>query len=119
MKQKDWRGVVAVGLLVALAVLLTPPAGMAAVVPSQMTAPAGQATLAPETVAAERALVKAKLMDFGLTDVQAQSRMVLLTDQEVHALAADLDSIKAGAAGRSFTTTEVLLMVILVVLLVN
>jgi len=121
MQGKGWMRVAAFALLAAMTVFAVPPA-MAAAMPSQMTAesassaPPGQ--MSPENVATERALVKAKLMDFGLTSAQAQSRVDLLTDQEVHALAADLDSIKPGAA-HTFTDVEILLLLILVAILAD
>ena len=118
MQVKRWMRVAAVGLLAVLTVAMAAPASVAAPVPSQTTAAVGQTSPAPGEVAAERALVKAKLMDFGLTGAQAQSRVDLLTDQEIHALAADLEAIRPGAAFM-LSTTEILLLLILVVLIAD
>ena len=116
---KRWMILAAVGLITVTTWLMAAPESMAAALPSQMTTSVRQASPAPEQVAAERALVKAKLMDFGLTSAQAQGRVDLLKDGEIHMLAANLDSIKAGAAGRSWSNEELLLIVILVVVLVR
>lgn len=106
-------------LVVGLAVLVAAQMAAAAPVPSQTTC----ATAAPETqpVAAERDLVKGRLMDFGLTDEEAASRVELLSDQEVHAVAADLEAIRAaGAVGdERWDTTTVLLLLILVAILAS
>jgi hypothetical protein len=83
-------------LAVSLMVCLAGSAVWAAPVPSQgssVSQTEGQA------VAAERELVKGRLMDFGLTDEQATSRADLLTEEEIHVLAGDLDSVQAAGAG--------------------
>ena len=91
---------IALLLAVSLMVCLAGSVGWAAPVPSQGSSvdrAEGQA------VAAERELVKGRLMDFGLTDEQAGSRADLLTDEEIHVLAGDLDSVQAAGAGYSRT----------------
>jgi hypothetical protein len=57
-------------------------------------------------------------MDFGLTEKKAGDRVALLTDEEVHAIAADLNSLQT-AGMRSGDTTTVLLVILVVVLLVH
>lgn len=84
-------------LLAALALALMAPLACAAPVPSQTTCTAS-VTLDEQAAAAEREIVKGRLMDFGLSEKDAGSRVSLLTDQEVHALATDLDAVRAGGA---------------------
>jgi azurin len=100
--------------MVALALAMSAPLALAAPVPSQTTC----ATTAADStaVAAERGLITAKLMDFGLTEKKAGDRVALLTDEEVHAIAADLNSLQA-AGMRSDDTTTLLLVILVVVLL--
>ena len=43
--------------------------------------------------------------------------MALLTDEEVHAIAADLNSLQAAGSRGSWDTTTVLLVIVLVVLI--
>ncbi len=102
--------------MVALALAMSAPLALAAPVPSQATC-ATTAAADSTTIAAERDLIKAKLMDFGLTEKKAGDRVALLTDEEVHAIAADLSSLRAAGASGSLDTTTVLLVILLVVLI--
>ncbi len=107
-------------LVVLVAFLLMMVGGMAwsAPIPSQTTS---SATATPDaaTVAAERELVKGQLVAYGLTEDEATARVALLTDGEVHALVADLNSIQPGGATRAWTTEELLLVIIIVILVVS
>ncbi len=106
--------------MVALALAMSAPLALAAPVPSQTTC-ATTAAADSTTIAAERDLIKAKLMDFGLTEKKAGDRVALLTDEEVHSIAADLSSLQTAGVRSSDTwdTATVLLVIILVVLLVD
>ncbi len=106
-------------LVVALALAMMAPMAWGAPVPSQTACTtAGKAD--GSTAATERELIKAKLMGFGLSQQQAASRVALLTDAEVHAIATDLNAVMAaGANTLSWDTTTVLLLLILVVLIVH
>ncbi len=88
--------------------------GWAAPMPSQASVGAPEQVDA-KAITAERDLVKGKLMGFGLTEKQAASRVDLLSDQEVHTLAANLDKLQAAGA-TTLTTEQILLLLILVVL---
>ncbi len=84
-------------LAVLLSASLAASTAWAAPVPSQTSAGSvGQVD--DKAVAAERELIKGRLLDFGLAETDAASRVDLLTDQEVHALAGDLDSVQAAGA---------------------
>jgi len=110
--------VTALTLVVLVTAALSGSTGSAAPVPSQ-TSSGSLEQVDVQVVTAERELVKARLMDFGLTDQEATGRLDLLTDQEVHALASDLDSVQAGSAGISRDTTKVLLLLIFLFLIVR
>jgi len=114
------RRLVSSVLLAVLALVLMGPLACAAPVASQTTC-SGSGTLDKQAVAAERETVKGRLMDFGLSEKDAGSRVSLLTDQEVHALATDLDAIRAGGAtaDQQWDTTTVLLLLILVAILAH
>ena len=107
-------------LAVVLVLTMTGPLALAAPVPSQSTCAVGADT-DPATVTTERELIKGKLMDFGLSEESAAERVNLLTDQEVHAIAADLDSIQAaGAIGdQQWDTVTVILLLILIAILAD
>ena len=117
MERKGHR-FVALMLAVLVTAALTGTAGWAAPVPSQSSC-GGSTEVDAKAVAAERELVKGKLMDFGLADKDAQGRGDLLTDQEVHALAADLDKVQVAGDDIRWDTTTVLLALILLVLIVD
>ena len=112
------RRFMALTLALLVAVALTGGAAMAAPVPSQTSA-APTAAADAQTVAAERQLVSGALMDYGLSQADAADRVSLLTDEEVHALAADLDSVQIAGDDIQWDTTTVLLLLILVVLIAN
>lgn len=102
-------------LVTALVMTLFAPLALAAPVPSQTTCAAAKAGDA-QAVAAERDLVKATLMDFGLSEQAASSRVDLLTDAEVHAIAADLNSVQtAGALGDNQNDIVVILLLLILV----
>jgi len=109
---------IAVGLVVLVTVALAGPASLAAVVPSQTSYGSVEQADAM-VVAAERELVEARLMDFGLAEDDAASRVSLLTDGEVHTLASDLDSLQTAGDEIEWDTTTVLLLLILVVLIAD
>ncbi len=105
-------------MAVLVTVTLTGSVAWGAPVPSQSScAAAGQVDA--KAIAAERDLVQGKLMDFGLTEKQAASRVGLLTDREVHTLASDLDSMQVAGDTVRWDTTTVLLLLILVVLIAD
>lgn len=111
------RKCVVIVVVVALALAMMAPLAWSAPVPSQTAAAAPAADAS--AVAAERDLIKAKLMDFGLSDKDAASRVGLLTDVEVHAITADLDSLQAAGAtsDQKWDTVTVLLLLILVAII--
>jgi hypothetical protein len=105
---------------VALALAMLAPMASAAPVPSQTTC-ATPAAGDKQAVTAERDLIKGRLMDFGLTDKDAASRVALLSDAEVHAIAADLDALQAAGATstQQWDTVTVLLLLILVAIIAS
>ncbi len=117
---KSSSRLIALALVVLVTMSLTGSMGFAAPVPSQSSCGVSE----PEQVeavaiATERELVKGKLMDFGLTDKEAGSRVDLLTDQEIHTLAGDLESVQIAGDDIHWDNTTVLLLLILVVLIVD
>ena len=107
-------------VVLALALAMSAPMALAAPVPSQTTC-ATAAAADDNAVAAERGLIEAKLVGFGLSEKKAADRVSLLTDEEVHAIATDLSSVQTAGlrSGDTWDTVTVLLVVVLVVLLVD
>ena len=114
---KTGRSIVALTLALLVTVALSGVA-LAAPVPSQTSA-APTETAEVQTVAAERQIVTAALTDFGLSQADAGERVSLLTDSEVHAIAADLGSLRVAGDDIRWNTTTVLLALILLVLIVD
>lgn len=110
--------VVALALVVLVTAALSGSTAWAAPVPSQTSAGTLEQGDA-QAIAAERELVEATLADFGLTEEESASRVDLLTDQEVHTLAADLESVQVAGDQIQWDTTTVLLLLILVVLIAD
>lgn len=108
--------VITLVLAVLVTMALTGSVGWAAPVPSQSSIGTAE-QVDGKVVAAERELVKGKLMDFGLAEKDASSRVDLLTDQEVHSLASQLDTVQIAGDNIQWNTTTVLLVVILAVLI--
>jgi hypothetical protein len=117
LKHSTGRRLVAL-VLVVLVTAVFGGSAWAAPVPSQSSAGAPEKADA-EAIAAERELIKGKLMDFGLTEEEAASRVDLLADQEVHVIAGDLESLQVGGDEFEWNTVTVLLLLILVVLIVD
>jgi hypothetical protein len=109
---------VAVVLVALVSAVFTGAAAWAAPVPSQSSTGSVD-PVEKEAVAAERAIVTGALMDFGLTEEDADARAALLTDAEIHMLASDLDSMQVAGDNFQWDTTTVLLVLILVVLIVD
>jgi hypothetical protein len=107
---------IALVLAVLVTMALTGPMAWAAPVPSQSSVGTAEQVDA-KAVAAERELVKGKLMNFGLAEKDASGRVDLLTDQEVHSLASHLDTVQIAGDNIQWDTTTVLLVVILAVLI--
>lgn len=118
LRKMDGRSFIALTFAVLVTVALSGGMAVAAPVPSQ-TSTAATGTADAQTVAAERQVVSGALMDFGLSKADAAERVSLLTDEEVHALSADLDSVQIAGEDIHWDTTTVLLLLILVVLIVD
>ncbi len=118
LKTQRWR--LALWMLAAIGMafwsIAAPDQAVAAPVPSQ-TASTTAVEAGTRALAAERALIQARLVGFGLTQSAAASRVAVLTDEEVHAIAADPDSLQAAGGSNAAGVAVVVLIVAVVVAL--
>ena len=100
-------------------VLLTLPAqGWAMFIPSTGSDIARKADMATIQKTLESAVIKQRLMDYGLSSEEAMAKVNALSDEQVHQFAAQLDSLQAGADGLG-AVIFVLLVVVLVILILE
>ena len=116
MQNKTFTKLLSFYLVFATFLLTLPSQGWAMFVPASQAAPARQADLGSIQKTLESAVVKQRLMDFGLSPEEALARINMLSDEQTHALAANLDSLQAGAD--SVGALVFLLVVAIIVVLV-
>lgn len=101
--RQAWFGRVALAMAVVMFVLSAAPRARAGFVPSAADAGAGHVVAGErgqdlETVrrVLESRKVAGRLADLGLSSAEARARLATLSDEELHHLAARLDSLTAG-----------------------
>lgn len=104
-------------LIVALAALtMLPPARADIVATDQLAAPAPvDAERARVKTFLERATVTEKLQAMGVDTLSVADRVDAMDAEEIHMLAKSIDSLPAGG---DFTTTEIIVIVLLAILLI-
>jgi len=83
----------------ALFLLTIPAQSWAMLIPANQALPDRQAELSSIQKTLESTAVKQRLMDLGLSTEEALARINMLSDEQTHTLAANLDSLQAGADG--------------------
>ena len=114
VKLYQWTG----GLLLAAMCLQASPA-MAEMVTADNIAAQNQTTMERARIQSflDRADVKDRLQALGADKSQIKDRVAAMTDQEVHALARNIDSLPAGGRLSNNDLTLILLIVLLVLLI--
>lgn len=105
-------------LAFAILVLTVPSQGWAMFIPSGEPGSVRQAEMISIQKTLESSVIKQRLVDFGLSSEEALSRINMLSDQQIHQFAGDLNSVQAGADGVD-ALIFVLVVVILVVLILE
>ena len=108
----------AVYLAVTMVLLTVPAQGWAMFIPSAGADTVRKSDMATIQKTLESAVVKQRLMDYGLSSEEALARVNILSDEQVHQFAAQLDSVQAGANGLG-TAIFLLLVAIIVVLILE
>lgn len=99
MQNKPCIKMLAVYLVFAMFLITLPTQGWAMFIPAERASSARQADLGAIQKTLESSVVKQRLMDYGLSPEDALTRIDRLSDEQTHKLAANLDSLQAGADG--------------------
>lgn len=103
-------------LIIAVLALTLPAQGWAMLV----SAGQAEARLTDQTkvqAALESSVIKQRLMDYGLTAEETAARLNNLSDEQVHQLAANLDSVQAGGSVLGDVIIILLIVVIVIAIL--
>jgi hypothetical protein len=118
MLKKPFFKMLSLYLVCAMFLLTLPVQGWAMFIPADQASPARQADLGAIQKTLESSVVQQRLMDYGLSSEEALARINRLSDEQTHKLAANLDSLQAGADGVD-TLVFLLVVVILVVVVLE
>jgi len=117
MLKRPFTQLLAVYLVFATLLLTVPAQGWAMLIPANQASPARQADLGAIQKTLESSVVKQRLMDYGLSSEEALARINRLSDEQTHTLAANLDSLQAGADGVGTVIFLLLVAIIVVIVL--
>jgi len=117
MQNKPFTKLLSLYLVFAMFLLTVPAQGWAMFIPANQESPARQADLGAIQKTLESTVVKQRLVDFGLSPEEAMARINRLSDEQTHRLAANLDSLQAGADGVDALIFLLVVAIIVVVVL--
>jgi len=117
MLKRPFTQLLAVYLVFATLLLTVPAQGWAMLIPANQASPARQADLGAIQKTLESTVVKQRLMDVGLSPEEALARINGLSDEQTHTLAANLDSLQAGADGVGALVFLLVVAIIVVIVL--
>ncbi len=104
-------------LVCAVFFMTLPVQGWAMFIPSGQPASVRQADMNGIQKTLETAMIKQRLADFGLSPEEAMTRLNSLSDDQIHQLAANMNSLQAGADGVDALIFLLLVAVIVVLVL--
>jgi hypothetical protein len=117
MQNKPFYKLLSLYLVFAMLLLTLPAQGWAMFIPVGQAPSARQADLSAIQRTLESTVVKQRLMDVGLSPDEAMARINGLSDEQTHMLAANLDSLQAGADGLGALVFLLVVAIIVVVVL--
>jgi len=99
------------------AMLVPAPAGAHAAPPAGDLGGSRAADLAAVQKALESAELRQRLLDYGLTPEETEARIASLSDEQLHRLSTNLDSVQAGgdAIGALLTLVVIAALVVLII----
>lgn len=115
MQNRPFTKMLSLYLVFALLLLTIPAQGWAMFIPAGQASPDRQDDLSSIQKTLESTVVKQRLMDLGLSPEEAMARISALSDEQTHALAANLDSVQAGADG---VGTVIFLLVVAIIVVI-
>ncbi len=117
-----------IAAVLAISTLAGPVEAMHLPAPSEAS-PAGQRVISPERAAdiakiqktLEAKELRQRLLDYGLTPEETAARIDQLSDEQLHRLASNLDSVQAGGDGLGFLLglAIIALLVVLIIYLLE
>jgi len=117
LQKKPFFKMIALYLVVATTVLTLPIEGWAMFIPAGETASSRQADIDAIQKTLESTVVKQRLTELGLSSGEALARVNMLSDEQIHQVASNLDSLQAGADGAGVLIFLLLVAIIVVVIL--
>jgi len=108
---------IALYLIIAMIILSTPAQGWAMFIPSEETASVRQSDMSAIQKTLESSVIKQRLSDYGLSSEEALAKVNQLSQEQIHQLAANLDSLQAGADGVDALIFLLLVAIIVVIVL--
>jgi hypothetical protein len=117
MWKSQFMKVLSLYLVSAMFLLTLPVQGWAMFIPVGQSKPVQQADLDIIQKTLESTMVKQRLMDLGLSSEDTMAQISRLSDEQIHQLAGNLDSLQAGADGVGVLIFLVLVAIIVVVVL--
>ncbi len=117
MRKKPFYKLLSLYLVFTMLLISLPAQGWAMFIPSGQAASARQADMATIQKTLESAVVKQRLMDYGLSSEEAVARINKLSDDQIHQFATRLDSLQAGADVGDALIFLLLVAIIVVVVL--
>ncbi len=116
-KQKKYIKPVAIYLVFAMLLITFPAQGWAMFVPAAGSDAVRKADMATIQKTLESTVIRQRLMDYGLSPDEAMARINQLSNDQVHAFAAQLNSLQAGADGFDGLIFLLLVAILVVVIL--
>ena len=117
MRKRPFCKVLTIYLVFATFLMTLPAQGWAMFIPAGETATSRQADRDAIQKTLESTVVKQRLTDLGLSSGEALARVNTLSDEQIHQLAANLDSLQAG--GEVGALIFLLLVAIIVVVILQ
>jgi len=99
MKKEPFFKIISIYLVFAIFILTLPSQGWAMFIASGQATSVKQADMDTIQKTLESTVVKQRLTDLGLSSGEALARINMLSDEQIHQLASNLDSLQAGADG--------------------
>jgi hypothetical protein len=118
MQKKPFFKMLSIYLVFAIILLTLPAQGWSMFIPTAESTSARQADMATIQKTLESTVVKQRLMDYGLSSEEAMARISRLSDEQTHQLAANMDSVQAGADGLG-AVVFVLVVALIVILILE
>ncbi len=117
MLKKPFFKSIALYLVVATFFMTLPAQGWAMFIPSGDADSVRQSDMAAIQKTLESSVIKQRLLDYGLSSEEALAKVNQLSQEQIHQLAANMESLQAGADGVDALIFLLLVAIIVVVIL--